>query len=142
MGYATTSLSTSAVPGASTPLSVNHVGGKPWSALVTTASSSGTGDFTVQVSMQEPTSSALFTSSGPLAAPTWSNITAANGAAGLSTSQVSAAGYLSLHFNSSTIDTTAGVLVWGSYPIAGIRIASTALSSTTLTLTFLQGVGF
>src|SRR6516164_115466 len=133
------SLSSAAVPGNSAALSVNWMGGKPWSAFVVTASSSGVGDFTVQVSFNDITSS-NYGSSGAGVVPTWLNITAANGGAGLSSGVVSSAGYQSLHFQSSTIDTAAGLLISGNYPIAGIRLNSTGLSSTTLTLNLLQGV--
>jgi hypothetical protein len=135
------SLSTTAVPGNSNPLSVNWMGGKPWSAQVITASSSGTGDFTLQYTLQDITSSA-YASSGVGVVPSWNNFTAANGLNGLSSNFTSSAGYPSLHFTSSTIDTAAGLLVWGAYPVAGLRLNSTGLSSTTLTLNFLQGIGW
>ena len=142
MAYGVTTLSTTAVSGNSSPLSVNWRGGKPWSALVTTASSSGTGDFTVQYTLPDLTSSGIPSSSVVgLPGPTWNNITPANGAAGLSSGVTSSNGYVSLHFQSSTIDTAAGLLIWGS-TIVGIRLNSTALSSTTLTLTLSQGEGW
>jgi hypothetical protein len=135
------SLSSAAVPGNSAALSMNYYGGKPWSALVVTASSSGTADFTLQYTLQDLTSS-NYASSGVATAPSWNNWTAANGINGLSSAFTSSNGYPSLHFTSSTIDTAAGLLVWGAYPVAGLRISSTGMSSTTLTLYALQGVGW
>jgi hypothetical protein len=141
MPYATTSLSTSAVPGNSGALSVNWRGGKPFTANVTTASSSGVGDFTLQFCLADLTSSGIPTSSAVgLPGPSWQNLTAAN--FGISSAVVSSAGYGSLHFQSSTVNPLAGITWVSNAPIAGIRLNSTALSSTVLTLTLLQGEGF
>src|SRR5262249_39001213 len=102
MPFATTSLSTSAVPGNSSPLSVNWRGGKAFRAVLTTASSSGIGDVTIQYTMQDLTSSGIPTSSAVgLPGPTWLNVTAAD--LGISSAVVSSAGYGSLHFQSSTV---------------------------------------
>ena len=143
MPYSFVTLSTGSVPGNSTGMSVNWRGGKPWAALLTISSSAGTGDFTIQYTLQDLTSSGIPTSSAVgLPGPTWVPLTAANGAAGLSSAQVSSQGYVALHYSVPNIDIAGGMLVWGSYPIAGIRIASTAMSSNTLTLTLLQGEGW
>src|SRR5262249_12739644 len=143
MGYATTSLSTSAVPGNSSPLSVNWRGGKPWAALLTISSSAGARGVNVPYCLAHLTSSGLPTSSAVgLPGPTWYPFTGANGAAGLSTSQVSSAGYTAIHVSVPNIDIAGGLMFSGTYPIAGIRIASTALSSCVLSLTLIQGEGW
>jgi hypothetical protein len=141
MAFGVTTLSTAAVPGNSSPLSVNWRGGKPFRVTVNTASSSGIGDFTIQWSAQDLTSSGIPTSSAiGLPGPTWLNLTAAD--FGISSAVVSSAGYASLHFQSSTVDPAAGITWNSNSPIAAIRINSTALSSTTLTLTLNQGEGW
>lgn len=129
MGYTTTTLS--ATTGASPALSVSWQSGRPWSAVVTTSAQS-TGAFTVQYTLQDITSTSI-----GLTAPSWLNLTGANGLTGLSSAVTSSAGYQTLLLTSSTIDVAAGLLVWGLYPIAGLRLNSTA-NSGVLVLNLLQ----
>ena len=123
--------------------------GKPVTLSVVTASSSGTADFTVQFTLNDVTSSAganPYTSTGAAtqSVPVWQNATVAGpfGFPGLSSAFTSSGGYPSLHFELSVIDTAAGLTFVTLGPVAGVRLNSTALSSTILTLTLLQGIGF
>jgi hypothetical protein len=139
MPYGITQLSTPAVPGNSSALSVNWRGWKPFRVAVTTSSSVATGDFTIQYALADLNSSAIQTSSGSLPGPSWLNLTAAE--FGISSAVTSSAGYQGLHFTSSTIFPD-GVGWRTDAPVAGVRINSTALSSNTLTMALLQGEGF
>jgi hypothetical protein len=128
-----------ATSGQSSALSVDYRWGRPVLINVNTATSGSSGDWTLQFTMYDLTSSAVATSSGFLGAPVWLNATAAGpfGFAALSSAVTSSAAYGSLHFESSTIDINAGLPFVPIAPVAGVRLNSTALS-TSLTLTLLQ----
>jgi hypothetical protein len=104
--------------GVSNPVNLNWRGSKPVTAIVTLGSTTMTCDFTVQYTVDDLQ---LTTSQ------TWI-------AAGSST------GSSATHFSSANAD--AGVTIGFMYPIAGLRISSTAISASTLTLKALQGEGW
>lgn len=143
MPYGVTTLTTavSTTPGASTGLSINWRGGKPWGAWLTVSSSQGAGDFTLQAAALDLGSSFYGTSTNYAnPGPSWFNLTAAD--FGLSSAATSSNGYAALHFSVAN-QAAADVIRWTSAaPVAGLRINSTALSSATITLTVLQGEAF
>lgn len=104
--------------GVSNPVNLDWRGSKPVTAVVTLGSTTMTCDFTVQYTVDDLQ---LVTS------PTWIS-------AGSST------GSSATHFSSANAD--AAVTMGFAYPIAGLRISSTALSSSTITLKALQGAGW
>src|SRR5882672_5610693 len=112
-----TSVTLSSV-GVSGPVNLNWRGSKPVSALVTLGSTTMTADFTVQFTLDDLQ---LFTS------PTWIGIGSSTGSS-------------ATHFSSANAD--APVVLGFLYPIAGLRISSTAISSSSLTLKALQGAGW
>jgi hypothetical protein len=128
MAWVTTLTSTN---GQSSALSVDSRWDKPLLLNVTIATSGSSADFTVQYSMDDPTlagSSAL----------TWFSGSALTfGLTSVSTSVTSSAGYPAIHFQSSVIDTSAGLSLPIYFPVTAVRLASTA-ASTTLTLRLLQ----
>ena len=112
-----TSVTLSSV-GTSGPINLDWRGSKPVTAVVTLGSTTMTTDFTVQYTLDDLQ---LTTSQ------TWIN-------AGSST------GSSATHFSSANAD--AAITMGFAYPIAALRIASTAISSSTLTLKAIQGVGW
>ena len=104
--------------GVSNPINFDWRGSKPITALVTLGSTTLTTDFTVQFTIDD-----LQLSS----APTWINIGSSTGSS-------------ATHFSSANAD--ASVILGFAYPIAGLRLSSTALSSSSLTLHAIQGVGW
>ena len=112
-----TSVTLSSV-GTSDPINLDWRGSKPVTAVVTLGSTTMTTDFTVQYTLDDLQ---LTTSQ------TWIN-------AGSST------GSSATHFSSANAD--AAITMGFAYPIAALRIASTAISSSTLTLKAIQGVGW
>lgn len=104
--------------GTSPPINLNWRGSKPITAMVTLGSTTLTADFTVQFTLDD-----LQLSSSPV----W---------VGLGSSTGSSA----THFSSANADSP--VVIGFLYPIAGLRISSTALSSSSLTLKALQGEGW
>lgn len=104
--------------GVSSPINCDWRGTKPITALATLGSTSMSADFTIQYTLDD-----LQLSS----AQTWIN-------AGSST------GSSATHFSSANAD--AAVTMGFAYPIAGLRISSTAISSSSITLKMLQGNGW
>ena len=104
--------------GVSNPVNVDWRGSKPVTAVVTLGSTSMTTDFTVQYAVDD-----LQLSSSPV----WIS-------AGSST------GSSATHFSSANAD--GGVTMGFAYPIAGLRLSSTAISASTITLKVLQGAGW
>jgi hypothetical protein len=119
-----TTLSSAAVPGASTACNLNWIGGKMTNISVITNSSQGTGDFSIQFTLQD-----LMRTPSSLVA--WQ---------GFSSSPYQIAGAPASHFTSSTIYPD-GINIPVEAPLCGVRINSTALSSNTLTLLVVQGEG-
>ena len=112
MPYATVTLSS---VGTSDPVNLNWRGGSPTSVLVSFGSTTMTVDFTIQYSLNDSMLSS-------------NRVWVAVG---------SSVGSSATHFSSANADT--GVPVGFNYPIAAVRLNSTAISSSTLTLTVLQG---
>lgn len=104
--------------GTSAPVNLNWRGGKPISALVTLASTTMTTDFTVQYTLDDIQLNVT---------PIWVAVSSATGSS-------------ATHFSSAQAD--ASLLLTFIHPIAGLRISSTALSSSSLTLKTLQGEGW
>ncbi len=104
--------------GVSNPVNVDWRGSKPVTAVITLGSTSMTTDFVVQYTVDD-----LQLSSSPV----WIS-------AGSST------GSSATHFSSANAD--AGVTMGFAYPIAGLRLSSTAISASTITLKVLQGAGW
>jgi hypothetical protein len=104
--------------GNSSPLNLNWRGSKPVSATVTLGSTTMTCDFTVQFTLDD-----LQLSSSPV----WVSLGSSTGSS-------------ATHFSSANADApvTFGLL----YPIAGLRLSSTAISSSSLTLKTIQGEGW
>jgi len=111
----TVTLSSVGVSGA---INLDWRGSKPVTAVVTLGSTTMTADFTIQYTIDD---SQLVTT------PTWIN-------AGSST------GSSATHFSSANAD--AAVTMGFAYPIAGLRISSTAISSSSLTMKAIQGAGW
>jgi hypothetical protein len=135
MPYGTVTLSSGNL-GASTAIPLNgSFGGKPFRLLATTNPSVAIGDFTIAYTLQPITSSNAPTS----VAPTWTNFTAAD--FGISSAVASSAWYQAVHFTSSTIFPD-GVSWCSQFPVNGVRLNSTSLSSNSISLTALQSEGW
>lgn len=104
--------------GNSSALNLDWRGSKPVTAVVTLGSTTMTCDFTIQYTLDDLQ---LTTSQ------TWASVGSSTGSS-------------ATHFSSANAD--AGVTVGFLYPIAGLRLSSTALSSSSLTLKVLQGAGW
>jgi len=104
--------------GVSNPINLDWRGSKPITALVTLGSTTMTADFTIQFTLDDLQL---------VSSPTWVAIGSSTGSS-------------ATHFSSANADTA--VTVGFLYPIAGLRISSTALSSSSLRLTTLQGEGW
>jgi hypothetical protein len=104
--------------GTSNPVNLNWRGSKPITAVVTLGSTTLTTDFTVQFTLDD-----LQLSSSPV----WIALGSSTGSS-------------ATHFSSANADSP--VVIGLLYPVAGLRISSTALSSSTLTLKALQGEGW
>jgi len=108
-----TTLSSVGVSGA---LNLDWMGSKPTTCVVTLGSTTMTSDFTVQYTLDD-----LQTSTSPV----WFGVSSAIG------SSVT-------HYSASNAD---GVSLTFLNPIAGLRLSSTAISSSSLTMKVLQGPG-
>ena len=140
-----TSVTVSASSGAviSNPIALDWRGAKPVTWRVTTSSSVGTGDFTVQYTLNDIMLSAYSTTYPPVGVvaglpstiAVWSIISSYP-----YTTVVGATGAIGLHFNSSVIFPDGA---YGFFPTApaAMRLMSTGTSSNLLTLTVLQGEG-
>jgi hypothetical protein len=124
MPYETITLSSAGVPGASGAANLNWLSGKNETISITTNTSSGTGDWIVQVSLDDIMRT-------PSSLVVWQGLSSNF----LTGSFIPTAGY---HFTSSTIYPD-GILIGVEWPLAAVRLNSTALSSNTLTLKVLQG---
>jgi hypothetical protein len=111
----TTTLSSA---GVSNPVNLDWRGSKPVTALVTLGSTTMTVDFTVQYTLDDLQ---LTTTQ------TWVSLGSSTGSS-------------ATHYSSANAD--AAVTVGFLYPIAGLRLSSTAISSSSLTLKALQGAGW
>lgn len=135
------SLSTSAVPGPTSPVALNYGGGRPVVWRVTTNSSVALGDFTVQYTLndiQQTTNSSIYPPTGSPTLGTSTVIWSAISSSPFTT--VPTSGAIGVHFTSS--------LIWpdgvtGYFPAApaALRLYSSAGSSNILTLTVIQGDG-
>lgn len=103
--------------GVSNPINLDWIGSKFTTVVVTLGSTTMTTDFTVQFTLDD-----LLLSSSP----TWLTFGSSTGSA-------------ATHFSSANAD--AAVVMGLAYPIAGLRLSSTGLSSSSLTMKVLQGVG-
>lgn len=112
---ATTTLSS---VGVSNPINLNWRGGAPVSVVVTLGSTTMTTDFTVQFTLDDLQ---LTTS------PAWIGVG-------------SSVGSSVTHFSSANGD--ASLVMTFVNPIAGLRISSTAISSSSLAMKTLQGIGW
>ena len=113
--------------GNSDACALNWSGGRPTSVQVITSSSVGTGDFTVQYTLDDimrVSSSLVY----------WSGLSSASYLTAPTT------GATGIHFTSSTVWPD-GVFVSLLSPVGAVRLGSTALSSNTLTLKVMQGDG-
>ena len=115
MPYSTTTLSS---VGTSTPVNLNWIGAKPVTATVTLGSSQMTTDFTVQFSQDDIMRTAS-------SAVTWVSV------AWSSVSTTVA------HYTNSWFDT--GVQLSFLNPIAALRLSSSTISASALTLKVTQG---
>lgn len=104
--------------GVSNPVNLDWRGSKPITIAVTLGSTTMTTDFTVQFTLDD-----LQLSSSP----SWLAIS-------------SAVGSSATHFSSANAD--ASVVMSLLNPVAGLRISSTAISSSTITMKVLQGAGW
>jgi hypothetical protein len=106
--------------GTSPPINLSWLSAKPVSALVTLATTTMSVDFTVQYTLddfQSVTSTAV----------NWIGVGSSIGSS-------------ITHFSSLNAD--AAVTIGFGYPIAGLRLSSTALTSSSLTLKAIQGQGW
>lgn len=104
--------------GVSTPINLDWRGSKPVTAIATLGSTTMTADFTIQYTIDD----LQFVST-----PSWISVGSSTGSS-------------ATHFSSANAD--ASVTVGFLYPIAGLRLSSTAISSSSLTLRALQGAGW
>jgi hypothetical protein len=103
--------------GVSNPINLDWRGSKPITCTVTLGSTTMTADFTVQFTIDD-----LQLSSSPV----WLNLGSSTGSS-------------ATHFSSANAD---GVVFGFWYPIAGLRLSSTAISASSITLKALQGAGW
>jgi hypothetical protein len=141
MPVTSVSLSTSAVPGPSSPIVLNWRSGRPVAWSVTTNSSLATSDFQVQATYDDIQLTPYSTVYPPTGSPTYlSSVFAVWGS-------ISSTPYLNLgsstadapqHFTSSTIfpDGVTGVFL---APPTALRLYSTASSSNIISLKVVQG---
>lgn len=135
------SLSTSAVPGPSTPIALDWGSGTPVIWRVTASSSVAVGDFTVQYTLNDiqttPVSS-IYPPTGAVTAVTSVAYWTAVSSGAFTT--VPTSGAIGIHFTSSTIFPDG---VTGYFPVspAALRLYSSASSSNALILTVIQGIG-
>ena len=106
--------------GNSSPVALNWRGGSPTSVYANIGSSTATVDYTIQYTLDD---AMLNGSSNQV----WINVG-------------SSVGSSATHFSSANFD--AGVPVGFAYPIAAVRLNSTAISASTLTLRVNQGESF
>lgn len=111
--------------GATNFISVNWVGGKPMSVVVIPGSTGQTSDFTIQYTLDDISRIAS-------TSLVWSGVylSTAPGAFGPAT-----------HFTSSQSQPD-GVFYSFLSPVAGLRLSSTAISSSALTMKICQGEGW
>lgn len=114
MAAVTTTLSS---VGVSPAINMDWMGGKFATVVVSLGSTTMTTDFTIQFTLDD----LQLTPS-----PTWLTFGSSTGSA-------------ITHFSSANAD--GGVVLGLAYPIAGLRLSSTGLSSSSLTMRMLQGVG-
>ena len=114
MAAVTTTLSS---VGVSNPINLDWMGAKFATVAVTLGSTTMSADFTVQFTLDD-----LMLSSSPI----WLTFGSSTGSA-------------ATHFSSANAD--AAVILGIAYPIVGLRISSTGLSSSSLSMKVLQGVG-
>jgi len=112
-----TSVTLSSV-GTSGPINIDWMGGKPVTAIATLGSTTMTADFTIQYTLDDIQRTTT---------QTWFGLSSAIG------SSVT-------HFSSANGD--AGVTITFLNPVAALRISSTAISSSSITLRTLQGIGW
>lgn len=104
--------------GVSNAINMDWRGTKPITCLVTLGSTTMTTDFTLQYTLDDLQ---LTTTQ------TWVNVGSSTGSS-------------ATHFSSANAD--AAITVGFLYPVAGLRLSSTAMSSSSLTLKALQGAGW
>ena len=104
--------------GVSNPINLDWRGGKPVTCVVTIGSSTMTADYTLEFTVDDLQLDST---------PTWTGISSAIGSS-------------ITHFSSATF--AAGITMTFLNPIAGLRISSTAISSSSITMKTLQGVGW
>jgi len=104
--------------GVSNPINLDWRGSKPVTALVTLGSTTMTVDFTIQYTLDylQLTTTQIWIGAG---SSTGSSVT---------------------HFSSANAD--GGATIGFAYPIAGLRLSASAVSSSSLTLKALQGAGW
>ena len=107
--------------GNSSPVALNWRGGSPTSVYANIGSSTATVDYTIQYTLDD----AMLLAGSSL--QVWINVG-------------SSVGSSATHFSSANFDT--GVPVGFNYPIAAVRLNSTAISASTLTLRVNQGESF
>ena len=138
--FASVTVSASSGAVVSNPISLNWRDGGPAMWQVTVSSSVGTGDFTVQYSLDDWTTPALVYASSNYnvgGVTVSASLTVWSGVSSSPYTTVPTSGAAAVHFTSSTLfpDGVSGV-----FPVApaGLRISSTATSSNTLTLKVIQ----
>lgn len=103
--------------GVSNYVAADWIGSKPTTVAVSLGSTTMTTDFTIQYTLDDLQL---------VASPVWFSISSEIGSS-------------ATHFSSAAAD--AGVTVGLLYPVAALRISSTAMSSSSLTMRVMQGVG-
>lgn len=140
MPNTTVSLSTSAVPGPSTPIALNWRSGRPVMWQLTTNSSVAISDFTLQYSLDDlqlTTNSSIYPPAGSATFASTNTWWVGISSTPYLTQTTSAAPW---HFTSSTLwpDGVSGVFL---APPAALRLFSSASSSNTIYLKVLQADG-
>lgn len=103
--------------GTSNSVAADWIGSKPTTIAVSLGSTTMTADFTIQYTLDDLQRST---------SPVWFALSSEIGSS-------------AQHFSAAVADT--GVTVGLLYPVAGLRLSSTAISSSSLTLRVIQGIG-
>ena len=114
MPYTSITFTSTQVPGASTAANLSWLSGRPTTVQVSNGSTSMTSDFTLAMTLND--------------------IQRTQSSAVIWTAYSSAVGSSALHFASSLINDPGGLFISLLTPFAALRLASTAMSSSYLTL--------
>lgn len=122
-----TSLFSSQAPAASIAANLNWIGGKPFTIHVVAGSSTMTGDFTIQYTLDDIQRSS---------SPSWFNLSSNP------FNQIETSPSVGVHWLSSNTAFPDGFMVNFPTPVCAVRMNSTAMSSSFMTFRVVQGEGW